>query len=603
MGIKLKNLRNQVMVVTGASSGIGRATAEMAAERGARVVLSSRNEAELKKAVDGIRERGGVAVHLVADVADPDAMEQLAKRALAEFGTIDTWVNNAGVGLYGRTTEVPLADKRRMFDINFWGVVHGCRAAVPILRQRGGALVNIGSVTSDRAVPLLGIYSASKHAVKGYTDALRMELEEEDAPISVSLVNPSSTNTPFTEHAGNYMDSQPEYGPPVYAPEAVARAILRCAERPTRNITVGGGGKMMAVMGAVAPRLTDTVMERTMFEAQKKDAPPYHHRGSLDAPQANERRYGSTEHYVMKRSAYTSAAMSDVGRLLPALALGAATVLGISAIRRGTTADGIVPLDAVAPGVAGLRVVLVNVFGVRHDKGWTLVDAGLYGSAGRIRRWAAEHFGDTPPDAIILTHAHFDHVGALDDLVNEWNVPVYAHFEELPYVTGQRGYPPPDPTVGGGLMARMARLYPHDPIDLGPRVQELPPDFNVPTLPGWQWIHTPGHTAGHVSLYRASDGTLIVGDAFCTTKQESFLAVATQRPELHGPPSYFTTDWDAARDSVRRLAALGPQFIAPGHGHAVSGDLWRGSLMELANRFDELARPEHGRYVERPVRG
>jgi short-subunit dehydrogenase len=334
MGIKLKSLRHQVIVVTGASSGIGRATAEMAAARGARVVLSSRNDSELRKVVDGIRERGGSAVHVVADVADPDAMDQLARRARAEFGTVDTWVNNAGVGIYGRTTEVPLADKRRMFDINFWGVVHGCRAAVPILRQHGGAIINIGSVAGDRAIPLLGIYAASKHAVKGYTDALRMELEEEGAPISVSLVKPSSINTPFTEHARNYMESEPEYGPPVYAPEIVARAILKCAERPVRDIVVGGGGRMMTMMGTVAPRLTDAYMERTMFAAQKKDSPPYDHRGALDEPQEYEGRYGSTERLVMKRSAYTRAALSDVGRVLPAMALAAVVAAGVRAMRR-----------------------------------------------------------------------------------------------------------------------------------------------------------------------------------------------------------------------------------------------------------------------------
>lgn len=334
MGLKLKSLRNQVIVITGASSGIGRATAEMAAERGARVVLSSRNEAELREVVTGIREKGGIATSFAADVADPDAMQQLATRAVAEFGGIDTWVNNAGVGLYGRTTQVPLADKRRMFDINFWGVVHGCRAAVPLLRRHGGAIINIGSVAGDRAIPLLGIYAASKHAVKGYTDSLRMELEEEDAPISVSLVKPSSTNTPFTEHARNYMESEPEFAPPVYSPEAVASAILDCAQRPTRDITVGGGGRMVTMMGAIAPRLTDTVMERTLFEGQKKDAPPYHHEGALEAPQDNERRHGSTEHYVMKRSAYTRAVMSDVGRALPVIAIGALVAASVRAMRR-----------------------------------------------------------------------------------------------------------------------------------------------------------------------------------------------------------------------------------------------------------------------------
>ena len=163
--------------------------------------------------------------------------------------------------------------------------------------------------------------------------------------------------------------------------------------------------------------------------------------------------------------------------------------------------------------------------------------------------------GGRRPSAIVLTHGHFDHVGALNALRETWDVPIYCHVEELPYVTGARAYPPPDPSVGGGVMARLATLYPRQPIDLGGQVRALPSDGTVPTLPAWRWIHTPGHTAGHVSLFREADRTLIVGDAFCTTKQESLLAVASQRPELHGPPAYFTTDWDAARDSVERLAA------------------------------------------------
>jgi glyoxylase-like metal-dependent hydrolase (beta-lactamase superfamily II) len=266
-------------------------------------------------------------------------------------------------------------------------------------------------------------------------------------------------------------------------------------------------------------------------------------------------------------------------------------------------ADAAVPLDSVAPGLVGLRILLVNVFAVAEQGGWTLIDCGLNGSAGRIRRWAADHFGAAPPNAIVLTHAHFDHVGAIDDLIDPWDVPVYAHREELPYLTGERAYPPPDPSVGGGLMARMASLYPRRPIDLGARVRELPADGSIPTLPGWRWIATPGHTAGHVSLFRNADRALIVGDAFCTTKQESFMAVATQRPELHGPPAYFTTDWEAARASVQRLAALHPVFIAPGHGQPMAGDDTMRSLVELSERFDEVARPEHGRYVENPTRG
>ena len=330
MRIKLKKLRDQAIVITGASSGIGLTTAEMAAAAGARVVLSSRNEDDLRAAVERIRTKGGRAIFVVADVADAEAVEEIGRRARQEFGGFDTWVNNAGLGLYGRSEDVPLSDKRRLFDINFWGVVHGCRTAVPHLKQRGGALINIGSVVSDRATPLLAIYSASKHAVKGYTDGLRMELEEEGAPIALTLVKPAAINTPFIEHAGNYMDVEPEFPPPVYAPEVVARAILHCAERPTREITVGGAGRMITAMGTLAPRLTDVYMESAMFDQQKSDRPA---RGqdALYAPQRDGRRRGPTKRMTLSRSAYTRAALSDVGRAIPVVAAGA---LLVAAVRR-----------------------------------------------------------------------------------------------------------------------------------------------------------------------------------------------------------------------------------------------------------------------------
>jgi glyoxylase-like metal-dependent hydrolase (beta-lactamase superfamily II) len=263
----------------------------------------------------------------------------------------------------------------------------------------------------------------------------------------------------------------------------------------------------------------------------------------------------------------------------------------------------VTPLDAIATGVVGLRVLFVNVFAVSGEAGWTLIDAGLNGSAGRISRWARSHFGDAPPNAIVLTHAHFDHVGAIDTLLEQWDVNVYAHTEELPYLTGERAYPQPDPSVGGGMMARMSSLYPRSPIDLRGRVLPLPLDGSVPGMPGWRWVHTPGHTAGHVSFFRHLDRALIVGDAFCTTKQESFFAVATQRPELHGPPMYYTTDWTAARASVEQLAALEPQFIAASHGQPMAGTETTRALQELARRFDEVAVPERGKYVSNPVRG
>jgi short-subunit dehydrogenase len=262
-------------------------------------------------------------------------MEMVANRAISEFGGLDTWVNNAGIGMYGRLTQMSMADKRRLFDVNFWGVVNGCRAAIRYMRRRGGALINVGSVVSDRAIPLLGMYSASKHAVKGYTDALRMELEEERAPIAVTLIKPASINTPFTGHARNYMEEEPEFAGMVYPPEEVARAILRCAEQPMRDVTVGGGGTMISVMGMVAPRVTDLVMERTLFKGQKKDERRWSP-DALNGPQQDGRRYGRTVRHTMQRSAYARAAMSDVGRVLPVLALGALVAAGVRTLRKAS---------------------------------------------------------------------------------------------------------------------------------------------------------------------------------------------------------------------------------------------------------------------------
>jgi glyoxylase-like metal-dependent hydrolase (beta-lactamase superfamily II) len=259
--------------------------------------------------------------------------------------------------------------------------------------------------------------------------------------------------------------------------------------------------------------------------------------------------------------------------------------------------------DHVAMGVKGMRIVMVNVFAIAESPGsWTLVDAGLYWSANRIRRWAARHFGEgVRPSSILLTHGHFDHVGALSDLVKEWDVPVYAHPLEMPYVTGKSEYPPPDPTVGGGAIAAMSWVYPRRPINLGSGVRPLPAGGRVPGLPNWRWIHTPGHTAGHVSFFRDRDRVLIAGDAFVTTKQESFWSVVSQKPELHGPPAYYTSDWDAARLSVQRLADLQPFVDACGHGSPISGVEAASGLRALADNFDEVARPSRGRYVHQPA--
>ena len=255
----------------------------------------------------------------------------------------------------------------------------------------------------------------------------------------------------------------------------------------------------------------------------------------------------------------------------------------------------VVTLDSIAPGVAGLRIAFVNVFAITHPSGaWTLIDAAIPFSHGRIRRWAETLFS-TPPNAIVLTHGHFDHVSAAPQLAEDWDVPVYAHPLEFPYLSGQREYPEPNVGAGGGLMSLLSPLYPRKPIDLGIRLRALPPEGEeLPILPGWQLLHTPGHTPGHVSFWRSEDQTLLVGDAFCTTKPESFFdAAIAQAPELHGPPSYFTSDWEQARLSVSKLAALGARTVAPGHGKPLAGPGVGSAIEKLASDFDRVAVPSN----------
>jgi glyoxylase-like metal-dependent hydrolase (beta-lactamase superfamily II) len=257
---------------------------------------------------------------------------------------------------------------------------------------------------------------------------------------------------------------------------------------------------------------------------------------------------------------------------------------------------------AIARDVACLELSIVNVFLVGHpqagDRNWVLVDAALPTSRAAILREAERRFGyGARPSAIVLTHGHFDHIGSVRELAETWDVPVYAHRLEAPYLSGRSDYPPGDPTVGGGSMARVAsRLFPRRAIDLGSRLRILPEDGTVPGMPGWRWIHTPGHTPGHVSLFRDEDKVLIAGDAFVTTHQESFWAVATRLQEVWRPPAYFTINWDASRASVRVLSQLEPEVAGTGHGIPMSGERLREELRYLATHFDEVM-PDDGRYV------
>jgi glyoxylase-like metal-dependent hydrolase (beta-lactamase superfamily II) len=261
----------------------------------------------------------------------------------------------------------------------------------------------------------------------------------------------------------------------------------------------------------------------------------------------------------------------------------------------------------VAPDLAYLRCLIANVVFCGEpgagDRDWALIDAGVLGTKGAIQAAAAARFGRRArPSAIVLTHGHFDHVGTLVDLAAEWDAPVYAHELEHPYLDGSAAYPPGDPSVGGGLVAALSPLFPTRPVDVSGRLRPLPADGHVPGLPGWRWIHTPGHAPGHVSLWREADRALIVGDAFVTTAQESAYAVATQEPEMHGPPRYLTIDWEAAAASVKALAGLHPDLVVTGHGRAMRGSAMADALGVLARDFEALAVPAQGIYVAQPAR-
>ena len=338
MKLRLKKLRDQTIVITGASSGIGLVTARQAARRGARVVLNARNEQALSTIVGDIVSAGGRASYVVGDVGRFDDVLRIADEAVRSFGGFDTWVNNAGVSIYGPVLDQSLDDQRRLFETNYWGVVHGSMVACQHLRTRGGALINIGSVLSDRAIPVQGTYCASKHAVKGYTDALRMELQKEGSPVSVTLIKPSAIDTPYIHHAKNLLETEPLNPPPVYSPDIVAHAILHCAQHPERDVIVGGAGRVLSEVGHHAPQLMDTWMEATMFAVQRSDHPKSDRRAdSLHAAVEDGEERGGYSGHVAKSSIYTQAALHPlvVGSLIVGTGL-AAISLWKSRSRDGT---------------------------------------------------------------------------------------------------------------------------------------------------------------------------------------------------------------------------------------------------------------------------
>lgn len=254
----------------------------------------------------------------------------------------------------------------------------------------------------------------------------------------------------------------------------------------------------------------------------------------------------------------------------------------------------------VLPDLFAYTIQIVNIAFVGHpdSQKFVLVDAGMPHSASQIMAITEKRFGENKrPEAIILTHGHFDHVGGIVELVEHWNIPVFAHELELPFLTGQKSYPEPDSTVEGGLVAKMSPMFPNEPVNLGNHIKKLPDDGSVPFMPGFRWIHTPGHSPGHVSFFRDEDRALIAGDAFITVKQDTLYKVFTQKQEINGPPRYLTPDWNAAWDSVKKLATLKPSIAVTGHGLPMEGDILTKSLEKLVNEFDKIAIPDYGKFV------
>lgn len=331
MTVQLRKIDEQVLVMTGATSGIGLTTTRMAAEAGAKLVLAARNGEALDQLASELRHTGTQVVTVAADVGKPEDVARIGAAAMERFGRIDTWVNNAGISVFGRNEDVPLEDMQRLFQTNYWGVVHGSLEAVRHMKTRGGgAIINLGSELSDRAVPLQGMYAASKHAVKAFTDTLRMELDKEGAPISVTLIKPAAIDTMFTVHAKNYMEKEPALPPPIYAPDIVAGAILYAAQHPKREVFVGGAAKAISSAGFAMPRVLDKFMNASMFDQQQSDvASSPNRRDALHQPdprnELRQRQGMDDDHHVAEHSAYTAVALRS-HRIMPAL-LGAGALL------------------------------------------------------------------------------------------------------------------------------------------------------------------------------------------------------------------------------------------------------------------------------------
>ncbi|WP_174291032.1 SDR family oxidoreductase [Sphingomonas bacterium] len=332
MTIKLKPLKDQVIVITGASSGIGLVTARTAAARGAKVMLIARSEAELGDIVRDINNGGGHADYAVADVGNADTLAAAARATVARFGRVDTWVNDAGVAIYAHLIDTPEDEHQRMFQTNYFGVVHGCLAAVPVLRRDGGALITVGSIASDIPSPIMGAYAASKHAVKAYVEGLRIELHEQAPAISVTLIKPSGIDTPIAQHAANHEGGEAQIPPPAYDPQLVADAILDCAEHPRREITVGGAGRAQVLFAQHFPAIFERLAPKkvgALSDMSKQQPRPSN---LFEGVRAGEERSG--EQHPLTTSVYTSAAKNP--GVVAAIGLGGLALAAgaLAAVRR-----------------------------------------------------------------------------------------------------------------------------------------------------------------------------------------------------------------------------------------------------------------------------
>jgi NAD(P)-dependent dehydrogenase (short-subunit alcohol dehydrogenase family) len=386
--MRLKPVRDQVVVIIGASSGIGRETALRFADRGAKVVTAARGEPGLRSLVDEIAARGGEAVYRVCDVADFAQVQAVAREASDRFGRIDTWVNVAATSVYGRFEETTPEEFRRVMEVNYLGQVHGALAALPHLRRAGGgALIAISSLESIVSLPLHASYSASKHAVEGAVDALRRELIAEGAPISVTSVKPGTINTPFFDNTRNKMDVRPQGPPPFYDPGVVADCVLYAAEHPVRDLFAGGAAKMMATTQMLAPKLVDAALARFGIPAERRNEPEHGGAlGNLYAPRLGDsRRDGDFTSRARRLSVYTWMETHPATKLIAAGTVLAGLALLIGR-RRGDGRGHVGPGENLYKGT-GERCS-------RDEPGKT---------PGRDRQWRtiSEGVSASPPDGVI----------------------------------------------------------------------------------------------------------------------------------------------------------------------------------------------------------